>query len=382
MSYEQRLLDQWQRLTQGNKTVTEYIAKFDEFIMRCNVVESEAATLSRFRAGLYEEINRELFLREVHDLDQAYQVARDCERFQRRPLFRRPEPPRINPPGNRPSPSPSIANRPSPTTPLVRREDKGKSPEVRREGNVHCFRCHKIGHYASQCPTRALHIGEKEEEDIEPIEHSEEEEVYEAGVSLADEYEGDEEIIDSSETLGVVRCILTQTKEQEDWRRSNILQTFIKIGEKVCKVILDSGSCVNAISTATVKNLGLPTVPHPNPYKVSWIDSTSIPIKSRCQVMIQFQSYQEKIWCDVLPMGVSSIILGRPWLYDHDAILYGRSNSCSFIHNGKKIVINSSPPKDQIKRGSSQLRDKKQGLNMISAKELEQELAMVHPSGY
>ena len=65
MSYHQRLLDQWQRLNQGNKTVTEYIAKFDELAMRCNLVESESATLSRFRPCLREEIQRELFLREV-----------------------------------------------------------------------------------------------------------------------------------------------------------------------------------------------------------------------------------------------------------------------------------------------------------------------------
>ena len=79
MSYHQRLLDQWQRLIQGNKSVTEYIAKFDEFVMRCNVDESESVTLSRFRAGLREEIQRELFMREVHDLEQAYQVARDAK---------------------------------------------------------------------------------------------------------------------------------------------------------------------------------------------------------------------------------------------------------------------------------------------------------------
>ena len=88
MSYQQRLLDQWQRLTQGNKTVSEYVAKFDEFVMQCNVVESEAATLSRFRSGLNEDIKGELFLKKVHDLDQAYQVSMDYERFQRRDTFR------------------------------------------------------------------------------------------------------------------------------------------------------------------------------------------------------------------------------------------------------------------------------------------------------
>ena len=74
-------------------------------------------------------------------------------------------------------------------------------------------------------------------------------------------------------------------------------------------------------------------------------------------------------------MGVSSITLGRPWMYDHDAILYGRSNSCSFTHNGKKIVIHFIPPKDNIKKGTSHLKDKKLGMNLISAKELECELS-------
>ena len=124
---------------------------------------------------------------------------------------------------------------------------------------------------------------------------------------------------------------------------------------------------MNAISTNTIKTLGLPMAPHPNPYKVSWIDSTSIPIKSRCLVPLQLQSYQEKVWCDILPMGVSSIILGRPWLFDHDATLYGRTNSCSFIHLGKRYVIHPTPPKDTVKRGSSHLREDRKSTRLNSS---------------
>ena len=131
---------------------------------------------------------------------------------------------------------------------------------------------------------------------------------------------------------------------------------------------------MNAISTKAVKNLGLATVPHPNPYKVSWIDSTSIPIKSRCLVQIQLQSYQEKVWCDVLPMGVSSIILGRPWLFDHDATLYGRTNSCSFMHLGKRLVIHPTQSKENTKRGSSHMKEQGTKVNLITAKEVEKEL--------
>ena len=36
-SYNQRLLDQWQRLTQVTRSVAKYIARFDEFVMRYNI---------------------------------------------------------------------------------------------------------------------------------------------------------------------------------------------------------------------------------------------------------------------------------------------------------------------------------------------------------
>ena len=261
--------------------------------------------------------------------------------------------------------------------------DRGRAPVVHGEGsqNMECYRCHQVGHFANKCPVQNLHIGEiGEEEEPEAAEECGEE-VYEAELDLAEEYEGNEEEIESPNLVGVVRYILAQTRKNEDWRRTNILQTFIKLGDKVCKIIVDSGSCINAISTNAVKSLGLPTAPHPNPYKVSWIDATSIPIKSICQVTIYFQSYQEKVWCDVLPLGVSNIILGRPWLYDHDVTLFGRSNSCSFNYQGKRIVINSTPPKENIKRGSNNLKEEKPGLNLITAKEMETKIIGSAPLG-
>ena len=67
--------------------------------------ESETVTLSRFRTGLREDIMRELFLREVNDLEHAYQIARGCERFQRGSIFHRPEPTKITTPNPKPGSS-------------------------------------------------------------------------------------------------------------------------------------------------------------------------------------------------------------------------------------------------------------------------------------
>jgi len=38
-------------------------------------------------------------------------------------------------------------------------------------------------------------------------------------------------------------------------------------------------------------------------------------------------------------MDVGQIILGRPWLYDNDLTIHGRSNMCRFEHEGKKIKL-------------------------------------------
>ncbi|XP_023902191.1 uncharacterized protein LOC112014045 [Quercus suber] len=69
-------------------------------------------------------------------------------------------------------------------------------------------------------------------------------------------------------------------------------------------------------------------------------------------------------------MDVRHIILGRPWLYDLDVTLHGQSNSCSFMFEGKKIVLNPLKPKpiDMSKKIEA---PKAKGLNIISPKAFE-----------
>lgn len=110
--------------------------------------------------------------------------------------------------------------------------------------------------------------------------------------------------------------------------------------ERDCKVIIDSRSCIYAVPSTLVSHLSLKSMPHPNPYNVSCIDTSSIAIKDRCHVPIQFLSYRDQIWCDVVPMDVGHIILGRPWLFNLVVTIYGHSNSCSFVFNGQKIKLN------------------------------------------
>ena len=174
--------------------------------------------------------------------------------------------------------------------------------------------------------------------------------------------------------LFVVRCAYSQPKEKEDWRRTSIFQTLTKIGGKTCKVIVDSGSCINAVSSKVLEKVGLKAVPHPHPYNVSWIDTTTLEVKQCCLVPIDFNLYKDKIWCDVVTMDVGQIILGRPWLYDHDVKIYGRSNMCQFEYNGKNIKLLPFQPKLELNEPKTPVAKKTKGIHLVNGKTFGQQV--------
>ena len=54
-----------------------------------------------------------------------------------------------------------------------------------------------------------------------------------------------------------------------------------------------------------------------------------------------------KFWSDIIFMNVGHVILGRPWLFDMDVALWGKSNTCAFNHEGQLIKLISSQPKSK-----------------------------------
>jgi len=87
----------------------------------------------------------------------------------------------------------------------------------------------------------------------------------------------------------------------------------MKIDNKIYKIIVDSGSYINAVSSRLVSMIDLEAVPQPYPYKVSWVNIMSIEVNKRCLVPVQLAAYKDKIWCDMLVMStMGHVILGRP----------------------------------------------------------------------
>ncbi|XP_057972672.1 uncharacterized protein LOC131160807 [Malania oleifera] len=123
--------------------------------------------------------------------------------------------------------------------------DKGKAPmngsSKQIFGNDVCYKCHKKSHFAKQCPTRNLAIEREDKEEESGEEHP----YIPEEVASKDELSMEEE---ENPTVNVMRCIMVTPQEQEDWRRTSIFHTYIKCGNKSCKMIMDGGSYMNVIS--------------------------------------------------------------------------------------------------------------------------------------
>ena len=69
-------------------------------------------------------------------------------------------------------------------------------------------------------------------------------------------------------------------------------------------------------------------------------------------------------------MDVGHVILSRPWLYDLDVMIYGRTNFCSFTFKGKKIKLNPLQPRYITEENKCEECEGK-GLHIISPKVTE-----------
>ena len=91
-----------------------------------------------------------------------------------------------------------------------------------------------------------------------------------ANLYIDDEDGSDEEPQPNEECLVTIRSLNAQPKEEDEpeEQRTNIFHSKCHVDNKVCMLIIDSGSCTNLASTYLVDKLKLKSTPHPRPYKL------------------------------------------------------------------------------------------------------------------
>jgi hypothetical protein len=119
-----------------------------------------------------------------------------------------------------------------------------------------------------------------------------------------------------------------------------LFRTACKTRDRVWKVIIDSGSTDNLVSMEMVEMLKLEMNAHPNLYKVSWLQKGhQVMVSRQCKVEFKIGGYRDEVLCDVIPMDVCHVLLGRPWKYDRNVIHDGRKNTYTIEKNGCKHML-------------------------------------------
>eukprot|EP00253_Pinus_taeda_P020545 PITA_20545 len=199
---------------------------------------------------------------------------------------------------------------------------KGRGRGGGRE--IRCYRCNKMGHRAFECRENA-EIKQRNAI-VTPAEE-------EAPVATVTEEVNTPE---RGESLVLNKVLLKPAKEMvEPPQRKALFRTVCKVQGKCCQVIIDSGNTDNLVSIEVVEKLTLRTMKHPTPYKVSWMKKGhKMLVSEQCEVEFQVGKYKDKIVCDVMPMDVCHILLGRPWQYDRGAMHDGKRNTYKFGKDG------------------------------------------------
>ena len=82
------------------------------------------------------------------------------------------------------------------------------------------------------------------------------------------------------------------------------------------------------------------------------------------QVLITFAigKYKDEVFCDVVSMEATHILLGGPWQYDTQVIHDGLTNHVSFNFQWHKVILKPLSPKevheDQIKMKNKRENEK------------------------
>ena len=353
--YKRDLFNKLQQLKQGTKTVEEYFKEMELNLMRANVHESAEQTMARFLNGLSVPIKRiadfqpySNLVELVHNATKAERQVMEDNKYEKMKAFyankgststnatnaRNSSSNASKAPMKASNAPPRQYNNAKPTAPTSTTQDENSKGIV-------CFKCGGKGHKSFECiNTRVMFTHDNG--DVESMSEGEYEALVKATTSFqAIDMEQDTLMCDhdASPSLVVTKVLTTQVQSSED-QRFNIFQTRAGINGKSIKVIIDGGSCHNLASTELCEKLHLPLRKHASPYHVQWLsDNGSIKVQHTVSVTFKIGHYEDTVECDVVPMTVCHMLLGRPWQYDKGAHHDGRSNIYSFTIEDKTFAL-------------------------------------------
>jgi len=164
-----------------------------------------------------------------------------------------------------------------------------------------CFRCQGLGHYTLECPNKKIMVMKGNGD----VEFKSDKSDCEDMLPLKDCIE--DELTLHVEVSLVIRCILqVQVKEDDsDQQRENIFHTRCYVLNKICSLIIYSGSYTNMSSTILFCKLNLCIVKHTRLYRLQWLnDNGEVKVTKQVVVLFSIGKYMDEFLCNVVGLGL------------------------------------------------------------------------------
>ncbi|CAL5438483.1 unnamed protein product [Camellia sinensis] len=275
---DQYLFQLYQNCNQGSRSVFDYTTEFCRLSDRNNLNETEGQRVARYLNGLKLTIREKMGLSVVWTVDEAHNMALKAQLMERKTTYSgycRNLPDSLFPTREQGK------GATQPTIPVNQQRSTAgggggnqmtgsSSREAPRNTNPYakpttdkCYRCGTLGHHSNVCPERRTANLVEEEDEIGDDGDAK----YEG-----DQYEGAKLAREEGERVNyVVQRVLFTPKTEGLSQRHNIFRSCCTINQKVCDLIVDSGSCENFVAKRLVTHLKLSLEPHLSPYSIGWI---------------------------------------------------------------------------------------------------------------
>jgi hypothetical protein len=136
------------------------------------------------------------------------------------------------------------------------------------------------------------------------------------------------------------RMLSVTALNEENNQRHNLFHTRDMIKDKLCRIIVNNGSCNNIASQELVERLGLKQRHYPSPYNIQWLNECGmLRVSNIVTVPFSIGRYSDQVECDVVPMQACELLQGKPWLYDCDVQICRRTNKVVLMYKGERITL-------------------------------------------
>jgi hypothetical protein len=163
------------------------------------------------------------------------------------------------------------------------------------------------------------------------------------------ELERGRRIIDTepNSTVATTKLQLGEPDKPEEGER--LFHSYMWVKGTVLHFIIDSGSQKNLISAEVVKRLALPTMSHPQPYTIGWLcQGSDLRVIQQCPLSYDIKPFKDEVLCDVAPLEVCDVLLGKPYLWKCHVVYESRPRSFIITLNKKLYRIPEVVPPSAI----------------------------------